>query len=564
MDKLRPAIAFLKKYYFWVFALVVLLVGIGGWYMSTSTLDQEYQARSQEIDTRLNSARQIASTANHPNTQYEEEMQTWLTQYRDDIDQAWQKKWEAQKSVLTWPAELNVGGSDFTDIVNGILLGRPIEALTEEDKPMSTNKRELYRDYIKEELPKLAEIIHARWSPSGNGTGGGGQFGIEAFDGGAGFEGGGISGMAGLGGRNPNTVEKPPLVMWNPSNQANIQSKSFDWSGSNASQGIGGMDGPGGSGGATGAGGRNVPTTKEVLYAQENLWVLRNIMNVIAKTNGDISSPHQATIKAIDTIEFGREVMPIRSKVVIPRSPLAAGTDEFGMESGMMDDPYGDPSMMDEGMGMGMEGMGMGPDGMPLDGMEMDPGDLRYVDKDYKKLMVEDLKAATTEPTSENYYLSVAKRLPVRMRFIMDQREIDKLLVECGNADLMIEVRQVRINPQTSGVGGMDGGMGGSGMGGPGMSDFGMSGMSGMGGIGGGMEMGGMEMGGMGRGGQSGDGVDQAEKIFDAPVEIYGIIYIYNPVNRDLLWPEGSRPVDDESTADDTATETASVTATTR
>ncbi|QDU77064.1 hypothetical protein Pan97_41240 [Bremerella volcania] len=549
MDKLRPAIAFLKKYYFWVFALVVLLVGTGGWYMSIATLDKEYQTRSQEIDTRLNSARQIASTANHPNTQYEEEMQTWLTQYRDDIDQAWQKKWEAQKGVLTWPAELNVGGSVFSDIVNGILLGRPIEALTEEDKPMSTNKRELYRDYIKEELPKLAEIIHARWAPSGSGGAGGGQFGIEAFDGGGGFE---MGNLPGMNTRNSNTLEKPPLVMWNPTNQANIQSKSFDWSGTNNGQGIGGD--MGGGIGAGAGGGRNVPTTKEVLYAQENLWVLRNIMNVIAKTNGDISSPHQATIKAIDVIEFGREVMPIRSKVVIPRSPLAAGSDEFGMDGMGMDGMGMDGMGMEDMDGMGMDGMGMGPDGMPLDGMEMDPGDYRYVDKDYKKLMVDDLRAATTDPTSENYYLSVAKRLPVRMRFLMDQREIDKLLVECGNADLMIEVRQVRINPQTSGVGGMDGG---SGMGGPGMGDFNMGGM-GMG-----DEFGG-GIGGMGRGGQSGDGIDQAEKIFDAPVEIYGIIYIYNPVNRDLLWPEGSRPADDESTADDTSTETASVTATTR
>ncbi|PQO40279.1 hypothetical protein C5Y96_01525 [Blastopirellula marina] len=557
MDKLRPAIAFLKKYYFWVFAVVVLLVGLGGWYTSISSLDEERQARTQEIESSLNAARQIASTANHPNTQYAEEMQTWLTQYRDDIDQAWQKKWEAQKGVLTWPAELNVGGSVFADIVNGILLGRPIEALTEEDKPMSTNKRELYRDYIKEELPKLAEIIHARWAPAGNGMDGGGQFGIEAFGGGSGYEGGG---MAGMNTRTPNALEKPPLVMWNPTNQANIQSKSFDWSAGSASQGIGGMDGSGGPGGGAGSG-RNVPTTKEVLYAQENLWVLRNIMNVIAKTNGDISSPHQATIKAIDTIEFGREVMPIRSTVVIPRSPLAAGgSDEYGMESGMMEDPYGGSGMGMEGMdGMGMDGMGMGPDGMPLEGGEMDPGDYRYVDKDYKKLMVEDLKAATTEPTSENYYLSVAKRLPVRMRFLMDQREIDKLLVECGNADLMIEVRQVRINPQTSGAGGgMDGG---SGMGG-----YGGSGMSGMGGLGG-MEMGGEfggGIGGMSGTGQSGDNLDQAEKIFDAPVEIYGIIYIYNPVNRDLLWPEGSRPSEDDSTADDTATETAGVTATTR
>eukprot|EP00534_Pseudo-nitzschia_fraudulenta_P010999 CAMPEP_0201211428 /NCGR_PEP_ID=MMETSP0851-20130426/182298_1 /ASSEMBLY_ACC=CAM_ASM_000631 /TAXON_ID=183588 /ORGANISM="Pseudo-nitzschia fraudulenta, Strain WWA7" /LENGTH=231 /DNA_ID=CAMNT_0047500367 /DNA_START=23 /DNA_END=715 /DNA_ORIENTATION=+ len=229
-------------------------------------------------------------------------------------------------------------------------------------------------------------------------------------------------------------------------------------------------------------------------------------MNVIAKTNGDISSPHQATIKAIETIEFGREVMPIRSRVVIPRSPLAAdsGTSEYGAEGGMMDDPYGDSGMMDEGYGMSSEGMEMGPDGMPLAGMEMDPGDYRYVDKDYKKLMVDDLQAATTEPTSENYYLSVAKRLPVRMRFLMDQREIDKLLVECGNADLMIEVRQVRINPQTTGVGGgASGGYGGGYEGSSGMSGSGMSDFS-MGAMGSGSEYGG-GISGMSGSGQSGD-----------------------------------------------------------
>ncbi len=559
MDKIRPVIAFLKKYYFWVCAVIILLVGVGGWYMSTSSLDEEYASRKSEIETRLSSARQIATTQNHPNTQYEEEMSTWLTQYRDDIDQAWQKKWEAQQKVLTWPSELNVGRTNFSDAVNGILLGRPIEALTEEDKELPVRLRELYRDYIKEELPKLAEIIHARWAPSSNGMGGGGgdNFGLGGFEGGGlgmgGFEGGG-PGM-GLGGQNQ--LEKPPLVMWNPANQTNIQSKSFDWSGNNA--GNMGGDGLGGPNGAAGAGGRNVPTTKEVLYAQENLWVLENIMNVIAKTNGEISSAHQATIKGIDTIEFGREVMPIRSKVVTPRSPLAAadgmGMDGMGMD-GMGMDGMGMDGMGMEGMdGMGMDGMGMGPDGMGMEGMEMDPGDYRYVDKDYKKLMVEDLRAATTEPTQENYYLSVAKRLPVRLRLLMDQREIDKLLVECGNADLMIEVRQVRVNPQTSGVGGgMDGGMGG------GMGGFEMGG-GGLGGMGG---MGGMEMGGPGMGGQDSQALDQAEKIFDAPVEVYGIIYIYNPVNRDLLWPDGSAKPEDGSSPDEDATETASVTATTR
>ncbi|MBI1248051.1 hypothetical protein GC197_09445 [bacterium] len=541
MEKLRPILAALKKYYFWVCAVVVILVGVPSWLMSTSNLDKARADREQEIESGLSAVRQIASTPNHPNGTYETEMQKWLQKYRVDIDEAWEAKWEVQQKVLTWPTELNTQNKNFADAINGILAGRPIEALPEEDKGLPVSSRELYRDYIKDELPKLAKVIHSKWAPSGGSNipqMGGNEMGPGGF-------------QPPGGGFNPSGEprEPPPLVYWNPTNQANIQSKSFDWSaGSGNAAGLmtGGMESPGMGGGGAVGGKSNLPSTREVMYAQENLWVLENLMKIIAKTNGDITSAHQASIKAIESIEFGREVMPIQSKVIIPRSPatgLGDGT-EMGLE---------DPSMMSEDPSM-MEGNGMmGEDGMPMDGVMPNPGDFRYVDKDYKKLKVEDLRAATTEPTSENYYLSVAKRLPVRMRLKMDQREIDKLLVECGNADLMVEVRQVRVgnNLPAAGSGGM--GMGGApGMGGgmpPGMGPS--------------MEMGGFEEpgmgGGPGMGGPNGNQEEQAEKVFDVTVEIYGIIYIYNPVNKKLLWPNG-QPTD-STNPDGSSTETAGVSA---
>jgi len=56
-----------------------------------------------------------------------------------------------------------------------------------------------------------------------------------------------------------------------------------------------------------------------------------------------------------------------------------------------------------------------------------------------------------------------------------------------------------------------------------------------------------------GEGGPGGQNSQQNEKIFDVPVEIYGIIYIYNPVNKALLWPDGSQPVDEEEPATESA-----------
>ena len=67
----------------------------------------------------------------------------------------------------------------------------------------------------------------------------------------------------------------------------------------------------------------------------------------------------------------------------------------------------------------------------------------RYYNKDYEPIAdLQSLKQSAT----------VAKRVPVRMRVRMDQRDINKLLVECANAPLTFEVRQLRLlDPRSSG-----------------------------------------------------------------------------------------------------------------
>jgi hypothetical protein len=41
------------------------------------------------------------------------------------------------------------------------------------------------------------------------------------------------------------------------------------------------------------------------------------------------------------------------------------------------------------------------------------------------------------------------KRMPIYMRLMMDQREITRLLAACANSPLPVEVRQLRINPES-------------------------------------------------------------------------------------------------------------------
>jgi hypothetical protein len=83
--------------------------------------------------------------------------------------------------------------------------------------------------------------------------------------------------------------------------------------------------------------------------------------------------------------------------------------------------------------------------------------------------------------------------MPVVMRLIMDQREISRLLVECANSPLPVEVRQFRLHSKRTTK--------------PGQQASGSSAV----------------------------GSDKDQSSYDMLVEVAGIIYIFNPPDRVTL-----------------------------
>jgi hypothetical protein len=92
------------------------------------------------------------------------------------------------------------------------------------------------------------------------------------------------------------------------------------------------------------------------------------------------------------------------------------------------------------------------------------------------------------------------KRMPVFLKLMMDQREINRFLVECSNSPLLIEVTQVRMNPSH--------GQGNS-------SKAAVP-------------------GGQPAAGRPTSTPTESES-YELPVEIAGIIYIYNPPDKSKL-----------------------------
>ncbi len=525
------------KKIFWILTPLITIASLFVWFRASGKLTSERKANTSSIVSKFSGLDSIKSTnPTHPNEVSHEKMQELIDGLKEDLKEAWELQYERQRGVLTWSDELGV------DVVGNLSAKTPIEwkvpypGQTSGEKQQFENKfkirlveapqryREIYKIYAKKQLPQLAQKINAEWLPGTSSKDGEGGDGEDA------------AGALGGGGKKPG--DSSSLVAWSSVSQKEILDR-FNWP-------------------------NRTPTTAEVMYAQEDLWIINQWMEVIARTNRGADARYNAAISEIVSIELpqqGRGIA-LASRLQMPGGGSSGGSsdgDSGGMMAGMMDAMGGEggggggaPGSTGGAPGGGMEGGGESGEnsGETATPGANDPIDLRYVDRQFQPLEAAKLRTALNPDNTvpEDAYLAVAKRYPTRIRLKMDMRRLPDLLTACGNAALTIEVRQVGINSKaaaSSSGGGSSGGM-------EGMMEGGMSTGGGMGGFGGGGpetdgEGGGSEMSGGGTAGMMGGGMmgggggfgGMGAKVDEFPyqetVEIYAVVYLFNPVDKDKL-----------------------------
>ena len=529
MDQLKQSMAAAGKYGFWISTVVITLGSVGVWFMTTSKLSEENQQRASTLKSDIQSVTQVRSALpTHPNQHSHSKMEELIDGRQAEVLEAWTSVFERQQSILKWPRELQ---EDFVQEFEGLIpIERFIDFPPTPEQQKNTDLLFRYATYIGTTLPRIAEIAKTEWTaefqkaaaPAGGmggygedmgGYGGdmGGDMGGYGGDMGGYGMGGGPGGPGGpAGARRRQRGEKEPLVRWSRASQQQVMSDLFPWLGRR-------------------------PSTLQVYYSQENIWILKQLLQIIANVNGDANQPFQAKIREISRIGIGASVDFEMGNLAQPgEGRRAGGMGGYGIEGGMggmydsgpMEEGYEDY----EGGGEMMEG-GPGGGAAPA---AMDPAENRYVDMQNQPIPASTLRTALTSNRPEDAPIAVAKRVPVMMRVKMDQRFVPQLIAECGSAPLMVEVRRVRILPPSSRPGG-GGDMGGYGMGGEDMGGYGgdMGGYGedyGMGGEGGYGDPGG------GFGSQAGGRQGKSEEFpLDVDVEVYGLIYIYNPPDPEKL-----------------------------
>jgi hypothetical protein len=177
------------------------------------------------------------------------------------------------------------------------------------------------------------------------------------------------------------------------------------------------------------------PTTLQVKLAQQDLWVYEALLRIIAKTNEGCEDNRDANIKTIVALEIAQRAVASRQKE--QDSVVKAGTDAKSAGGAGGAAGAGAPGASGEG-GSGAAAK------KKAAGDEADLMADRYVDQEDKPLA-----AGAKEPFAE------FKIMPIRMKLVIKQTFIPKLIAACANSEMPIEVRRVRLHPD-AGTGALD------------------------------------------------------------------------------------------------------------
>jgi hypothetical protein len=443
MDQIRKIVAVIGRLHFWLLCLLAAIVALVGWKLASAALTATFDENKRTVTGYVSSLQSVKNDLKHPNERINEAFRARAEEQKQRVAKRWQELYEVQrKTVLRWPPNF---GAFFSEQVYQLKFGAPIP----------NTDREVYGNQILELFQKEFPPIVKASSESLRARSGGGEGSQRS-----------VSYRGGEGpGSDQNPVVEDYLLHW--VDYGDIVLK-LDW--------------------------EATPTSIKVWITQEDLWVYKTLLNVIARANADAKGPHDAVIKRIVQLQVGQDAARESKTQSRIMPPATAGEGESRS---------GDEGAAPENRDAGEKG--------ELDAEARDRLllDHRYLDEHGKPVPGDSVSigdAATQNPNPFN-------RLPVRMVLEMDARRLERLLVECANAELPVEVREVRINADQTTTGGR----------------------ATYGGLRREEDSPVLSAGGRGTEGQI---LDPAV----VPVEVQGTIYIYNPPNLQALGIAPSEP----------------------
>ena len=119
-ENIRPYVAALAKYHFWILAAIVPLVLLPMLYQGTASLDTLITGQRSQIESRVSALKGVQGIPDHPNEGWSETVEAQTGKIREETFAEWEKFWNDQQFLHTWPAKL---GDDFVKAIGTLKPG---------------------------------------------------------------------------------------------------------------------------------------------------------------------------------------------------------------------------------------------------------------------------------------------------------------------------------------------------------------------------------------------------------------------------------------------------------
>jgi len=117
MDQVKVGIEVIKKHHFWVLCVVVVGLGLVFWWSATAGLADRIEERKGALESTQKSVLTITSGGPHPNESSNSAIDARSKELTDRVFRAWNKLYRAQKARNQWPAQLGDEFCKYMDLL---------------------------------------------------------------------------------------------------------------------------------------------------------------------------------------------------------------------------------------------------------------------------------------------------------------------------------------------------------------------------------------------------------------------------------------------------------------
>ncbi len=420
MDQVQKVLQEIKKHHFWILSGVAVIAAVSCWWIGTSKGRELFEQNRQARERPFAAVSAVhASWRDAPNQRYLDELQQMSETLANEVLEAWRLRYEEQKPLF----DQILGGQEVREAFEQFPMLPPKKA---DGTPMTPaeyfnslppeKQRRLYEFQLRYfqdfrgEWQRLFDLIDLR-RPESNPAVAPPVVAPGATPPGTPRQPPVVAGNSGV---TPDTQGATParwvgLVSW--PTRARVTTDYFAWT--------------------------KEPNAFQVRYAVEYYVVMHALLETIAKTNEGARYHMEANIKQLKAVEIG----PFCPHKEVYRPPQAATPASGSEASGNTEEGSPPPAVPVPVTGTGgLQGQGGSggpaarrPSGVqPEDPLQLFAG--RYVKLDGGPVM---------QP--EEMPFAEFRIMPVRLVLVMDYRRVPKLLVNTINNPFPLEVQQVNM-----------------------------------------------------------------------------------------------------------------------